>query len=270
MGINTTDFDKDLNPLLEIAENIDLDPLVKIINDTVTNTLSVNDVYTKHHPNHQKYADLIATHIRLFGGNTFANLYRSISTPDGEIGTGPKYHEIVCDVAKSIKVNFNDKQPIEQIERAIFDKILTDTLEKMSETEKEELLGELDIKPGKLGGTSSAAIVHIFRAGGFKSYVIMLKIVNNLWKFLFKEGLSLAANRTLVKFLKFINGPIGIAVTSAWTLFDIASPAKRITIPAVVYIAMLRVKYNTPVCKNCKTMLAPGAKFCGECGDSIA
>ena len=38
-------------------------------------------------------------------------------------------------------------------------------------------------------------------------------------------------------------GPVGWAVTAIWTIFDIASPAYRVTIPCVLHIAMLRQKY---------------------------
>ncbi|HNE26607.1 MAG TPA: ubiquinol-cytochrome C chaperone family protein, partial [Pseudomonadales bacterium] len=40
--------------------------------------------------------------------------------------------------------------------------------------------------------------------------------------------------------LKVLSGPIGWAITGIWTAIDIASPAFRVTIPAVIQIAALR------------------------------
>ncbi|MNH46242.1 hypothetical protein D3C79_1089360 [compost metagenome] len=39
-----------------------------------------------------------------------------------------------------------------------------------------------------------------------------------------------------------LTGPIGWVVTGAWTMVDIASPAYRVTIPAVIQVAALRQK----------------------------
>ena len=39
-------------------------------------------------------------------------------------------------------------------------------------------------------------------------------------------------------------GPIGWALTGAWTAFDLAGAAKRVTVPAVIQIAVLRKKYR--------------------------
>ena len=39
-------------------------------------------------------------------------------------------------------------------------------------------------------------------------------------------------------------GPVGWALTGAWTLTDVAGPAYRVTIPAVIQIALLRKTYQ--------------------------
>jgi len=50
---------------------------------------------------------------------------------------------------------------------------------------------------------------------------------------------------------------------------DVASPAMRITIPAVLYIAILRIKYNTNSCTECGAQLHNEAKFCSEYGFKV-
>ena len=80
----------------------------------------------------------------------------------------------------------------------------------------------------------------IFRAGGFKSYQLTLITVNLVWKKLFGSGLAFAANTGIARYLAVLVRPVGWTITGIWTVFDIASPAYRITIPGVLYVAMLR------------------------------
>ena len=87
-----------------------------------------------------------------------------------------------------------------------------------------------------------AAIQIAIRKGGFASYRIALIVANAIARALLGRGLSLAANAALVRWLSAFAGPIGWAFTIAWTAVDIAGPAYRVTIPAVIQIAYMRTK----------------------------
>lgn len=262
MGRNTDVYDSDINPILENATNEDLQYLVDLLIGTFTNFLEVNDVYKANCPNHRVYADLIAKEICEYGGNSFVNLFR---------GKGPSYKEIVCDVADKLKAPYNQNQSIEKIEDSITLKILEKALEEMSDEDKQKLLKEMGYKRNLdlVGPSLTNAFILIFRAGGFKSYQISVIIVNAIAKLIFKKGLTLAGNAALTKWLSILTGPIGWAVSGIWTAIDIAGPAYRVTVPAVIYIAMLRKKYNTPTCPKCKKMISPDSKFCPECGSPL-
>lgn len=62
-------------------------------------------------------------------------------------------------------------------------------------------------------------------------------------KVLIGRGLSIAGNAALTRTMTILTGPIGWAITGLWTAIDIAGPAFRVTIPAVIQIAYLRRKY---------------------------
>lgn len=51
-------------------------------------------------------------------------------------------------------------------------------------------------------------------------------------------------NLLLARLIGVATGPIGWALTGTWTAFDLAGPAKRVTVPAVIQIAVLRKKYS--------------------------
>ena len=256
-------YDFSLNPVLEKATNEDLQYLVEIINKTITNSLESDELYKKYNPDHKKYVNVIASEIRSFGGNTIANVFRR--------GKGPEYKEIVCDVADKLKAPYRKESSIEKIEDSILETVLTQALEKMSESEKQELLKEFgDGKNYSLTGPAlTTAFITIFRMGGFKSYQLTLIIANAIVKAVLGHGLRLGANAGLTKIMSILTGPIGWVITGIWTLIDIAGPATRVTIPAVIYVAMLRKKYNTPICPHCNQMIAIGTKFCPECGTAL-
>ncbi|AGQ95809.1 hypothetical protein cje11_01026 [Campylobacter jejuni subsp. jejuni 60004] len=53
------------------------------------------------------------------------------------------------------------------------------------------------------------------------------------------------ANATLTRALSLFSGPVGWTIMTTWTALDLASPAYRVTIPAVLQIIILRLKHNT-------------------------
>ena len=57
-----------------------------------------------------------------------------------------------------------------------------------------------------------------------------------------RRGLSLAATYTVTRLALGPLGPLGLILSAAWLLVDIGGPAYRITIPAVIMVAYLRVK----------------------------
>lgn len=199
----------------------------------LTESLTQEDNYKKHYPDHKQYWKEIAAEIQCFGGNTFANMFR---------GGGVSYKEVLCDVCDKMKVNYNKDSSTKKIEQNLLMKILEDALEKMSPEEIEKLGKELGLEnTAKLTPQSLTAIfLAVFRAGGFKSYQLTLIIVNAVLKVLIGRGLPLVGNVILVRIANILTGPIGWVITGLWTAIDIAGPAYRVTIPAVIQIAYLR------------------------------
>ncbi|WP_407230148.1 ubiquinol-cytochrome C chaperone family protein [Escherichia coli] len=98
----------------------------------------------------------------------------------------------------------------------------------------------------KLDGLTPKALVStfqfIFKAGGFKSYQLTLIMANAILKALIGRGLSFAGNTILTRTMAVLTGPVGWAITAIWTLVDVGGTAYRVTIPAVIYVAVLRSK----------------------------
>lgn len=235
-------YDPDLDFLRHISSK-DLDDLVYCLthdkdgSPRLTEELTLSSEYKKHHPDHQKYWELIAAEIQCFGANTFATILRG--------GKGVTYREVLMDVCKKMKVNFNENSSTEVIETNLLMKILTETLDKMSPEELRELAASTGISnTSNLNAQTMSGIFQaVFRAGGFKSYQLTVIIVNAVLKALIGRGLSLAGNVALTRTVAILTGPIGWIITGAWTAIDIAGTAYRVTIPAVIQVAALRQKH---------------------------
>lgn len=201
-----------------------------------TEELTTNDLYKQHHPDHEKYWELIAAEIQCFGANTFATMLRG--------GKGVEYKEVLLDVCDKMNVNYNKDSSIQKIEGNLLMKILTDALEKMSPDELKELAEATGVKntSGITAETMVGVFQAVFRAGGFKSYQLTLIVVNAVLKALIGRGLSFAGNAALTRTMAILTGPIGWVITGLWTAIDIAGAAYRVTIPAVIQVAALRQK----------------------------
>ena len=205
--------------------------------------LDKTSAFTTHFPDHTKYVDEIIEEIQKYGGNSIANAVR---------GMGVSYHEVLCDVARKMKVNFNASQTTQTIEDHLLAKVLEDAWEKMSEDERKKIIDEAgNVFGAKVGGIGAGALIAIIRAGGFKTYQIALIVANAVAKAILGRGLSFAGNIYLTRLIAVLAGPVGWILTGVWTAFDFASQAYRVTIPSCIYIAALRkMKENEKFAKE--------------------
>ena len=205
----------------------------------VSETLTGTEAYKKYYPHSLPMMwKLIAEELQHYGGNTFANGLR---------GTGVSYREILTDVAKKQKVNFNSDNSVELIELYILQFIMQKAIEEMSEEELKDFLNEMNA--GKIVGTKQAMTVAAFTlirtAGGFTTYKVAVIVANSVAKALLGRGLTLAGNAALTRGLStLLGGPIVWVITGLWTIVDIASPAYRVTIPSVIQVAYMRLKFQ--------------------------
>ncbi|MDG6340211.1 DUF3944 domain-containing protein [Glaesserella parasuis] len=231
--------DYDLEFLKDCRSN-ELDDLVYVLthdkdgSPRLTETLTTTDKYKRYFPQHNAYWDEIAEEIQYFGGNTFTNLVK---------GHGVVYKEILCDVCKKLKVKYKKTESTRDIENALLMKILQTSLEKLSDQELTNLSIELGIDKAEFvvgGKLKMAAFQALFKAGSFKSYQLTAIIANAVMKALTGKGLTFVANSGMMKILSALTGPIGITINILAIAVDIAGPAFRVTIPAVIQIAYLR------------------------------
>ncbi len=151
----------------------------------------------------------------------------------------------MCD---HLKVSYNEKSETSLIEKSMLSKLLKNGLEQMNESEIKELLHELgtpniDKMIGENKQVLIASVLTLFKAGGFHSYQLAMPVAEAMARQTLGHGLSSVVGKVaLKKTLGILAGPIGWVITGALVGINIAGPAYRVTVPACVLVATLRLK----------------------------
>lgn len=220
--------------LLKSSSNEELQPLVGyILKANISEQLSQKESYKQHSPNHARYADEIFHELRLFGGNTLANLKR---------GGGPRYKELVQDVAKRFGVKKVATYELEELEVALIQAVLLKAYKKGDAQQKEsieEALREAGMSEGMFNRFTSGASW----GAGIASAAIMFQASSLVASTVSRTVLgytvaAIAGQRISLAYL----GPIGFVLGAAFTAHGLAGPGFRVTIPCVLHIAWLRQK----------------------------
>lgn len=204
----------------------------------LTEELTQTEIYKKHTPHHTKYWQEIAAEIQCFGANSLVTIIRG--------GKGVLYREVLEDVSDKYGLKIEKEDTIIELEDKLLIKILGDALNKMSEVDRIEFgkfIGLTNLKTFT-PASFTAALQMAFKAGGFTSYRLTLVIANAISRAILGRGLALAGNAALMRTASVLAGPVGWALTGAWTIVDLAGPAYRITMPAVIQVALLRKRYE--------------------------
>ena len=201
--------------------------------------LTDKDAYIENYPHNCRaiWQD-IALELQLFGGNTFLNLFRH--------GRGPSYESIVGDVCKQLKVEgIGPHDSVEEMERALLDKVTEKMLDELTPEQLKEIMNKLEIRKRTYTKQAVMAALLLTRRINLRLYYyVMSYILRMATNMLIGRGVLMAGVGLMSRGLSVLMGPIGWILLSGWTAWDIAGPAYRVTIPAVLQIAFLRLKYS--------------------------
>lgn len=202
--------------------------------------LTDNEAYLCNYPeNMQGMWQEIAAELQRFGGNTFANIFRG--------GVGASYDSILRDVCKKMKVRIPSCSSVEEIELALLTKYCEQTIGCMDIELLRELSVEIGVAPQSYNKqVVAAAILLALRKGGGKILApVIYYIGSNITRILIGRGVYFATAGVVGRAAAALTGPIGWTLTAGWLAFDIASPAYRVTVPAVIQVACMRLKHNS-------------------------
>lgn len=226
--------------LLDSSSNEDLEPLVEYILKASTESLSDSPQYKRYHPDHSRYVDTIYEEVRLFGGNTFVNIFRK---------EGPPYSDVLEDAAEKVGVKDASKYSIFELEQRMIQELLRKAAKEAKGKEREDLeealreagMSQKDYK-AFISGVSLVSLLapHLYRLFMYQASSI---IASGVAKQMLGHGLRIGAGFMAGRAGSLLLGPVGWALAGIWTAADIAGPAYRVTVPCTLHIAMLRQKW---------------------------
>lgn len=245
-------MNEELISVLEHSDNDDLRVLCDIItlgnggSPRVSEDLTDKPVYERNYPHRMKaLIPGMVKELSLFGGNTFVNLFK---------GQGEDYSKILRKVAKRLKVSFRDSQADEVIEGYMLQKLFDDMSDRLSDEELRTMAREFGVKPLRYTRQAMVTALQIaIRRGGIYGLTWSMNVANIVARQMIGRGVALASSGALSRTLSVFVGPIGWALTAAWTAYDIAGPAYRVIVPAVIQIAYMRRKQQFLALPSCQS-----------------
>lgn len=211
----------------------------------LTESLSNTDSYISCYPEnmHGMWKDL-ASELQNYGGNTILNFFRN--------GQGPRYESIVYDVCKKMCVeNITKHDTAEDMEQKLLIKVSSRAIGELTEAQARSIMEECGIKGYTYSKKGLAAALLALQLINRRLFIIVVNaVMRMLSEILLTRGIVIIGMSTLTRGLGFLLGPIGWVLLTGWTAWDLMGPAYHVTIPAVVQIAYMRVKYYASTNSN--------------------
>lgn len=234
--------DPDLAGVLLRSSNDDLSLLIDVITDKGKGRISLSSSVCRRLNNakdgnqvNEEMRALVAEELLRFGGNSFMNLFRG--------GVGVPYRELVTDVASHVRASVPQEARCEEIELAIVQKVLLQSMDNMSEAERSSFFESHGASYVYGSGPASlAALIATLFASRHGAFNVAASVAHATMYAMLGRGLAMAGSATATRGLGLLIGPVGWALTAIWTAFDLASPAYRVTVPCVLQIAYMRQK----------------------------
>jgi uncharacterized protein YaaW (UPF0174 family) len=166
-------------------------------------------------------------------------------------GCEPDYREIVEHIAQHLRVSYSKYTFISDLEIKISQKVLETVWEKMTPKQREEIEAELRKaaqeydKTGSL--VTSGSIFATLTAAKLSGFGIYLLASTALGALTGAVGIALpfAVYMAMSVAIKTIIGPVGWIGATLFALWQSGESNKERLIPAIVYICMLRSKYQS-------------------------
>ncbi len=207
--------------------------------------LSKSDNYRSCYPRNMvgMWKDL-ACELQRYGGNVLCNLFRN--------GQGPAYEQIVYDVCKRMSVkDIRKYDSAEDMERKLLLAVASKALNELSEDDIQTIMKECHIHGYDYTKANLLALLEAMREFSNRVFDNLLHaIIRKIMEILIVRGAMVAGAGLVARRAVLFGGPLGLLLLGGWTAWDIMGPAYHVTIPAVIQVAYMRLKYQAELKNN--------------------
>ena len=198
--------------------------------------LSNSDAYINCYPDRMNLMSReIGEELRKFGSNTVKTLWRK--------GEADSYETIVRRVCKRMRIKVGSEDSTETMERELLTTLCEQTTGKMSYDELKGFADKAGIPHKRLNKQMLVyAVMYAIRRNTYLLTEMIYYITTSIADMLLGRWIAMMSMGTVGRYLGMAAGPIGWAALAGWTISDIASPAYRVMIPAVIMVASMRFR----------------------------
>ena len=235
-----TSMDKDL-AFLAHCENGELRKLCDLLTFDkdgklrFTESLTTKEVYLENYPEHIAIlAPAVADELLRFGSNSISTALHH-NTPDS-------YETVVRRVCHQMHVHIGKYDNAAAMERALLESICESSIKSMTLEELRDIAEDAGVPyKGLYKQALAAAILAAMRVSPVVFRRVAISVTYEVLSFVIGRGIAVVGARAVQRSLGVLTGPVGWIVLTAWTAWDIASPAYRVCIPAVIQVALMRL-----------------------------
>ncbi|MBD5271689.1 MAG: DUF3944 domain-containing protein [Bacteroides sp.] len=237
---------------LQFCPNEDLRDLCDILTHNQHGEIRINEQLTNTHSYRIHYPDNmngmweeVAMELQRFGGNTFANLFRG--------GMGADYLTILKEVCRKYNVAFGEGDSVSNLEMGLLTKVCVQIISNMNDNELRELSEMLGMDSDPIAPEDLiTSVINTLDNRENEIFGYLLSYWGgNLTRILNKRGVIFSAKAILGRSFGFLMGSMGRTLIGGCLMADLAGPAYRVTIPAVIQIAVMRFKYHASFKESC-------------------
>lgn len=203
--------------------------------------LTDTDAYLNCYPDRMNLmATEIAEELRKFGSNTVRTICRK--------GEADSYETIVRRVCKRMGVKVDDCDNTPTMEHELLTTICEQTTSKLSDEELRKLADKAGIPHKNLNHQMLvSAILFAIRRNTYLLTEMIYYVTFRIANMLLGRWITMMGMSSVGRNLSIAAGSVGWAVVAGWTLSDIASPAYRVMIPAVIMVASMRFRQSAAI-----------------------
>lgn len=235
--------DRDLM-FLASCQNDDLRTLCDILTYNnkgeirLSEQLTDTDAYLNYYPDRMyMMAKELSEELRKFGTNTVKTFCRK--------GEADSYETIVRRVCKRMGVKVKDSDNTYIMELELLTTICEQTTSRLSDEELRSLADKAGIPHKNLNHQMLVtAILFAIRSNAYLLTEMIYFVTSRIASMLLGRWIGMMGMSAVGRYLGMAAGPIGWTLLAGWTISDIASPAYRVMIPAVIMVASMRFRQN--------------------------
>ena len=236
--------DRDLM-FLASCQNDDLRTLCDILTYNnkgeirLSEQLTDTNAYLNYYPDRMyMMAKELSEELRKFGTNTVKTFCRK--------GEADSYETIVRRVCKRMGVKVKDSDNTYIMELELLTTICEQTTSRLSDEELRSLADKAGIPHKNLNHQMLVtAILFAIRSNAYLLTEMIYFVTSRIASMLLGRWIGMMGMSAVGRYLGMAAGPLGWTLLAGWTISDIASPAYRVMIPAVIMVASMRFRQTT-------------------------